>query len=56
MQSKGKTLRLSKKLIAAQLHAVDKGLLLDKMAHPLHVLGCGILVNDVPSIPLEKTL
>lgn len=53
-QSGGKTLRLSKKLIAVQFHVVDKSLFLDKMAHPFHALGCGILVNDVPLIPLEN--
>ncbi len=55
-QSRGKTLRLSKRLIVVQLHIVNKGLFLDKMAHPLHALDCGIIVNDVPSIPLDKVL
>lgn len=50
-QSSGETLKLSKHLVNLQRRVVAKGLVFDKLAQPLHALGCGIIVNDVPSIP-----
>lgn len=53
-QSRDATVALSKRLVAEQLLAPSRDALgpaVDEMASPLHQLGIGIIVNDVPAIP-----
>lgn len=53
--SGGRTVRLSKRLVDVQLRWVKLYLSYDRLAQELHQEGCGILLNDVPAIPLLKS-
>lgn len=53
-QSKGTTLKLSKQMIHLHLMGISFLLLsFDKKAQKCHQLGIGIILNDVPTIPLK---
>jgi len=52
--SRRATVPLSQKFIRIQLLGLSLGLWLDKQAQSLHLLGAGILVNDLPHIPFES--
>ena len=53
-QSKGTTIKLSKKMIHLHLMGINFLLLsFDKKAQKCHQLGIGIIVNDIPTIPLK---
>jgi hypothetical protein len=45
---------LSRTLIWVQMWGLGSGLWLDTWAQPLHQMGVGILVNDLPLIPFES--
>ncbi len=51
--SHGGTISLSQAFIRIQMLGLLGGLWLDKQAQPIHQMGVGILVNDVPLIPFE---
>lgn len=55
-QSDGESVSLSQKLIYCQLRPLTFFVSFDKWAQRLHAEGCGILVNDMPSIPFLKRL
>lgn len=52
--SQGNTKSLSKTCLRFQALGISGGLWLDKQAQPLHQMGVGIIINDVPHIPFES--
>ena len=53
-QSGGKTLRLSKAFIRFHVAGLRLAIPIDRKAQACHVLGAGIIENDVPPIPFEE--
>lgn len=49
----GGTLPLSRRLVAGHLALVPMAVRLDRAAHPVHVRGAGLFVDDLPPIPFE---
>ncbi len=54
VRSGGRTVRLSRDLVAIQILALGKAADADRRAQEFQAMGVGILVNDMPAIPFLK--